>query len=382
MKKAISLILVSVICLSLCACGKTQESPEHIPVDSVAEVSKQDNDHVIEFDPPIVVAEDEYIRVELLKFYQDFYIWDDFGSPIKVSASTEGAELEKFVTLKFYNKCDHKLRLYMDDIYLGNDGASLYLMAAKVNPDAGKNVTASYLIRTGEKETLNSMEELYSFEGEFFITHEYEDGTPKNPHNLKFSISEALDGGNGDELPASDNSEAWTQFRDYLQKRGPVTVVTEKINNSNSTGYHQVTIEATADVIQMRYEDEVTTLVGKSSAFGKSELCFALSPNEKNLNAQVDYFLGSSDENGHRDIRSCITEYSWDIQNYRRADELSLTADYTEVDENGASIKKEGTMLTLVLTNPCIDVVTVLGQTLSESGLDVTMADLGFANFQ
>lgn len=109
----------------------------------------------------------------------------------------------------------------MDNIYLGNDGASLYLMAAKVNPDAGKNVTAPYLIRTGDLTSLQSMEELYSFEGEFLVQHEYEDGTKKDPHKLKFSIPAAIDGakednnaGNKSSGESSGNHSGGCQFAD------------------------------------------------------------------------------------------------------------------------------------------------------------------------
>lgn len=198
MKRIITGFLILSICLSLCGChsGGNQKETDSNHAVCAPEAGKQSNKEEIVFETPVVVAEDEYVRVELLKFYQEYYIWSDFGgaygTPEKVSPSTEGANLEKLVVFKFYNKCDHKLRLYMDNIYLGNDGALLYLMAAKVNPDAGKNVTAPYLIRTGEQETLQSMEDLYSFEGEFLIKHEYEDGTQKNSHRLKFSIPAAL----------------------------------------------------------------------------------------------------------------------------------------------------------------------------------------------
>ena len=214
MKRKITVFLILSICLSLYGC-KNKPNKENADTNHVVcspEVSVQNENNVIEFKEPIVVAEDEYVRVELLKFYQEYYIWSDFGgahgTPEKVSSSTEGSTLESLVVFKFYNKSDHKLRLYMDNIYLGNDGASLYLMAAKVNPDAGKNTTAPYLIRTGELLSLQAMEELYSFEGEFLITHEYEDGTKKNPHTLKFSIPAAIDGArDGDSANDKTNSQ-------------------------------------------------------------------------------------------------------------------------------------------------------------------------------
>ena len=197
MKRIITGLLVLGICFSLFGCNSKQNHKETDSNHTVCiPAATEQSDNVIMFETPIVVAEDEYVRVELLKFYQEHYIWSDmggaYGTPEKVTPSIEGSALESLVVFKFYNKCDHRVRLYMDNTYLGNDGASLYLMAAKVNPDAGKSVTAPYLIRTDELTPLQSMEELYSFEGEFLVQHEYEDGTKKNPHTLKFSIPAAV----------------------------------------------------------------------------------------------------------------------------------------------------------------------------------------------
>lgn len=194
MKRLLGMILIFSICLSMYACGSAeiQESKDVYPAGHSPEDSVQGYDASIEFDSPVVIAEDEYVRVELIQFYQDYYVWSEFGAPVKVSSSTEGARAEKFVVLKFYNKCDHKLGLYMTDIYLGNDGASLYLMAAHVHPDAGKNVTAAYLIRTGAKETLPSIDILYTLEGSFFIEHIDEEGNRADTHYLDFSIPAAL----------------------------------------------------------------------------------------------------------------------------------------------------------------------------------------------
>lgn len=195
MKKLTALFLGLSICLCLWGCNQTMPAIED-HFHSTPETTQQSKDDVIMFDTPVVVAEDEYVKVELLKFYQDSYIWRDFGgahgTPEKVSSSTDGAAMEKIIVFKVYNKCDHDLELSMNDIYLGNDGASLYLLAANVAPDAGKNVTAPYLIRTGEMETLESMDALYSFEGEFLIWHLDQDGCKQNFHNLAFSVAAAF----------------------------------------------------------------------------------------------------------------------------------------------------------------------------------------------
>ena len=195
MKKLIVFFLGLTVCFCLWGCNQTAQSTDS-HLHHTLESTQQSKDDVILFDTPVVVAEDEYVKVELLKFYQDSYIWRDFGgahgTPEKVSPSTDGSAMEKIIVFKIYNKCDHDLELSMKDIYLGNDGASLYLLAAGVAPDAGKNVTAPYLIRTGEMETLASMEDLYSFEGEFHVWHLDQDGKKQHSHNLEFSVATAF----------------------------------------------------------------------------------------------------------------------------------------------------------------------------------------------
>lgn len=195
MKKAIALILALVLCLSLCACGSSEPIINPYHEETFPEATE--NEETIKFDPPVVVAEDEYVRVELIEFYQEHYIWHNiggmYGTPEKVTPGTDGASLEKLVVFKIYNKTDHRLEVYMDDIYLGNEGATEYLMHTRISLGAGKNVTAPYVVRTGELEALQSMEELYFFEGRFTIAHEYEDGRNRTYGKLSFSIPAALD---------------------------------------------------------------------------------------------------------------------------------------------------------------------------------------------
>lgn len=377
MKRLVAFFLVMSICLSLCGCntGEKQNTIDNNHVEPVPDTTELNNDNVIAFEPPIVVAEDEYVRVELLKFYQDYYLYGGAGSAVKADPSWEGATLEKFMVLKFYNKCDHELSISITDIYLGNDGASYYLLDANVSPDAGKNITRTYMVRTGEKEAVKSMEELYSCEGEFFITHEYEDGTKKNPHTLKFSIPNALGKGYEDSQ-MYNHSEAWRQFHEYLQMRGPVTVITKK----TKTGHNQVTIEATADTIHIIQEGENTAVSGKATAHAENSLCFDLSANVKCVNVRIKYQVEGSDEHGYKE-QSSNPEFSWDIQSYRSGDPIVLTVDYKYVDEKGNSLKEDGSKLQLALTQALIEVTDVLHQTLEESGLDITMADMGFISY-
>ena len=372
MKKSLVFLLILSICLSLygCSAGEKKTNNNHVEFSS----APTGLNNVIAFETPVVIAEDEYIRVELLKFYQDYYLYGAAGS-IKADPSWEGATLEKFMVLKLYNKCDHELSVSIADIYLGNDGASYYLLDANVSPDAGKNITRTYMVRTGEKEAVKSMEELYSCEGEFFIIHNYEDGTQKNPHTLKFSIPSALGKGNEDSQ-MHDHSEAWRQFHEYLQMRGPVTVITKK----TQTGHNQVTIEAAADTIHIIQEGENTSVSGAVTAHAENSMRFDLPANAKFVDVQINYRVEGSDEHGYRE-QSSNPEFSWDIQGYHSGDPIVLTVDYKYVDEKGNSLKEDGSKLQLAPTQALIEVTDVLHQTLEESGLDITMADIGFVSY-
>jgi hypothetical protein len=189
MKKIISLVLVLAICLSLCACGKSDTCPydcdqcaeyekqaqaaeTKVPADATSDSETvEQNDNVIEFETPIVVAEDENLRVELVKFYQEYRCWTEKGYPNNANSTTEGATFEKFVVFKFCNKSDHTLSVRLSDIYLGSDGADYFPIdgSSSIETASGKNVLGSFLIRTGEKEALKSMDDLYSLDGDFYI---------------------------------------------------------------------------------------------------------------------------------------------------------------------------------------------------------------------
>lgn len=213
MKKIVSLVLVLAICLSLCACEKSDTCP--YDCDQCAEYEKQaqaaetagptnatcdaetveQNDNAIEFETPIVVAEDENLRVEVVKFYEEYRLWKK-GYPYNADAATEGATLEKLVVFKLCNKTDHTLTTYLNDTYLGSDGAAYFDIdgASRIDTAAGKNVLRTFLIQTGANTALGSMEELYSLDGDFSIFHKGEDGVMRNNYRLKFSIPNGMSG--------------------------------------------------------------------------------------------------------------------------------------------------------------------------------------------
>ena len=212
MKKIMALILVLAICLSLCACGqsnactcdcaqcadceKKTQITDATNADDVSEAVEQ-NDNVIEFESPIVVAENEYVRIEVTRFYQEYRSWN--GSyPNNADSTVEDATLEKFLVFKYCNKSDQALVVQMDDMYLGSDGASYYSISSpSVEIAEGKNNLGTFLVQTGEKETLKSMEELYFLDGQFYVWSRGEDGVLRNQHNLEFSIPNGMNVGSG-----------------------------------------------------------------------------------------------------------------------------------------------------------------------------------------
>ena len=215
MKKGISLVLALVMCLSLCACGKSDACNCDCPqcaqcekktqntvavdadqVDNISEEAEQ-NENVIEFETPIVVAEDENLRVELVKFYQDYRTFDVHGYPSNAKATTEGATLEKYVVFKFCNKTDHVLRIQLKEIYLGSDSAFSVYDYLSEEVAAGKNALREYIVQTGEKETVKSMEELYSLGGDFHVWHVGDDDVSRDRYRLDFSIPNGMNAGGG-----------------------------------------------------------------------------------------------------------------------------------------------------------------------------------------
>ena len=246
MKKIVSLVLVLVICLSLCACGNSDacncdcaqcaqcEKKAEDRADSVSETAEQ-NENVIEFKTPIVVAEDQNLRVELVDFYQEYRLWKQ-GYPYAADSTTEGATLEKIVVFKFCNKTDHTLSVAMSDAYLGNDGAKIFNVGSGYADDiaAGKNILKDFLILTAEEETLKSIEELYSLDGDFTVWHKGEDGVLRKNYELKFSIPNALNGETGSASPVSEAASIYY---------GKWQVTDVKIAGENTSDENDATIE-------------------------------------------------------------------------------------------------------------------------------------------
>lgn len=347
MKKILSLFLVLTILLSLSACAKVTNSPDSsdVPADSTSVTEMQDS---TEAAPQLAVEDFEVVRYDT-----------------------------EFLTfkVKFRNISDVDLDgIIFDYQLLDANGDILDVHSCGATSVSAGQAIWTNMFSVGGDVSIDDIAAITFVSAPKYIPS-------RNPIAKKVVFEIPSGRILSDNVQMVGNTESLERFRNYLQEHGPMCVVTEKIDNSNSLGSHQVTVEATDAGIQVTYSDEITTLVNKASAFGKSVLQFTLTPNIKNVNANVEYYLESTDGYGHSDIRSCATTILLNIHDYRSGDKLSVDTDYTQVDENGKSTKQEGMQLELVLTNPCADAMSVLSQVLQESGLDVTMADLGFANY-
>lgn len=117
MKKTISLLLALVMCLSLCACGSSEQK------DTTPATSQPNND-IIEFED-ILVADDINVTIELVNFYVEQVNW--FSSN----------QAEKLVTFRFTNKTAQELILNPDNFYLNNEKMFVLSMDGGVSLESG-----------------------------------------------------------------------------------------------------------------------------------------------------------------------------------------------------------------------------------------------------
>ena len=288
MRKAISLILAVILCLGLCACAAGDactcdcaQCADCEKKTQIADVTHADNalaaadqnDNVIKFETPIVVAEDENLRVEAVKFYQDYRTFDVHGYPSNADASTEGATLEKYVVFNYCNKTDHALRIELNEIYLGSNSAFSVYARISDNVAAGKKFLREHIIQTGEKETVKSMEELYSLDGDFYVWHVGDDDVSRDRYRLKFSIPGGMNASS--ETPASETVSLANS--PYL---GKWEVAEIKFADENASSY-----------IDQDREFWENYLEGMLSSFDNIYLILAESG---------DFYYHSSDENVNR----------------------------------------------------------------------------------
>lgn len=191
MKKAISLLLALVICLSLCACGNNNvDSKVEGYAETEAEPSNEatKNNDLIEFEEPVLVWEDDNVKIELVSFYQELLNWYD-----------KGPVLEKGITVRYYNKTNYGVIIQLQEAYLGVDAVQIMHTNGSESPAAGKATTYNYMIQhiTGSSTSaLESMDDLYQLDGKFWvgIKHDPSSNMVNESYDVNFSLPSIMSG--------------------------------------------------------------------------------------------------------------------------------------------------------------------------------------------
>lgn len=200
MKKGISLVLVLVMCLSLCACGKSNTCTCDCPQCALCEQKTQSNGvadgtqessvtademengkRKIVFPEPVLLAEDDKVRVELVSFFEE-------DSPDK--------HVGKYISLKMTNKADYEIGIRLKNIAV--DGSAVecsYPRAETPNLLAGETTTYYLEIMDSFKNTLDSLDSLYTLKGRFEVLRRTGNSTYKDAYEVPFSVEDGLNGG-------------------------------------------------------------------------------------------------------------------------------------------------------------------------------------------
>lgn len=101
MKKALSVLLAIVMCLSLCACG-TEKNEQ--PLQQTTGDSTSYNPDCMEFENPLLLVNDSAIRAEVVNFFQE------------VSPGSGTTEKDKYITLKLENKTDRNMLVILEQL--------------------------------------------------------------------------------------------------------------------------------------------------------------------------------------------------------------------------------------------------------------------------
>lgn len=204
MKKVVSLLLVLVMCLSLCACGAEKASS---PVAIQPEGTNTEGNNV-DFETPLLAWEDNKVKLEIIGFFQEKNIW------------AESPTLESGITFKLTNKTDAELNAMFVDAYIGTDNVSIIIKDVNSTVAPGKSVTQKYLINKyvgSNVAALDSIEELYELDGKFsiYFTEDYSAN-----YDLTFSIPELRNGGG----PAARQAE----LEQMMEKYGDVVALLQQ----------------------------------------------------------------------------------------------------------------------------------------------------------
>lgn len=176
MKQIIPLVLALVMCLSLCACEKktqsygateTTQTPPKI-------VTEENNENKIEFPEPLLLAENDCIRIELVNFFEDDAVKGENKVP------------HKFLSLKCSNLADYEISVTLRNLSI--DGVTVGCIYYMSGPDLlpGETTTFFIYIHDGFYNALDSLEILNKLKGRFYL---YSEGNLSE--EIPFSIEDS-----------------------------------------------------------------------------------------------------------------------------------------------------------------------------------------------
>lgn len=194
MKKVIPLVLVFVMCLALCACGKSNVCTCDCPQCAQCEqkthahgtAEKEANENKIVFSKPVLLVDSEEVRIELVGFNQ------------KDSTVKDVTTIKKYIALKIHNKASYEIMLKLENLAVNDEQVKcVYLESSTQNPRilAGDTTTYHIEIKPAFEEALNSMEDLYQLKGrvqvgQYIIYQGY--GGFGNASDHYFSVPDAM----------------------------------------------------------------------------------------------------------------------------------------------------------------------------------------------
>ena len=167
MKKIMILLIVGLLVLP-CVCFAEEET-----------------DISIDFESPILVYEDDNIRIELQSFFQKFMNW---------GAGREPA-FEKGLVFKYYNKTDYEIWFELEQAYLGMDAVMQTIHAGDGRVAPGKASVRAYLINhyDGIKyKPLKSIDDLYLLDGTVRVLHIYGGNQSNKIVKVPFSLPDLM----------------------------------------------------------------------------------------------------------------------------------------------------------------------------------------------
>lgn len=212
MKKTIALVLALAICLSLCACVKsdacTCDCPQCAQCEykthsheeavitgdpSAAEGETEDGKRRIEFPEPVLLAEDDKVRIELMRFFEEDSAYKHVG---------------KFIALKITNKADYEIGVRLENLAVdGNISDCSYPGGNLPNLLAGETTTYQMEIMDNFQNTLDSLDLLYALKGRLEVMKRRNDGVYTDSYELPFSVESALSSGISYDTPADPKKE-------------------------------------------------------------------------------------------------------------------------------------------------------------------------------